>query len=374
MVIAWIVAAMAVAAMAVAGMAEWMHWLRCRRIARLAFGAAARPMRWLAAGAVLRALAVAALGWGLFVLLHIGAAPWDPAEASDGNSAVVHRLVIALDVSPSMQLADAGATRDQRRAQRAKDVLRPLVERINWRRTRVSVVAFYSTARPVVIDTFDPEVLNNILDDLPMEHAFQAGKTNLYEGVKTAAEIARAWPVKSASLIVVSDGDTLPEKGLPAIPAAFAMTLILGLGNPQHGIFIDGHSSRQDAESLTRLALRLGGVYHDANLRDVTSDVTKQLEAAIPVDRRHDPSLREAAMTCVVSGAAVIALLPVLFSLVARRWKPQWSSRDETADDAELPRPRVCGAGVPPARNAAETAAPQEVRLAPAAGRRTGEP
>ena len=80
---------------------------------------------------------------------------------------------------------------------------------------RVSVVAFYSDARPVVIDTFDPEVVANILDDLPLEYAFKPGKTNLYEGVKTAGEVGKAWPVKSATLLLVSDGDTLPARETP---------------------------------------------------------------------------------------------------------------------------------------------------------------
>ena len=86
-------------------------------------------------------------------------------------------------------------------------------------RTRVSIVAFYTEARPVVIDTFDPEVVANILDDLPLEHAFTPGKTNLYEGVKAAGEAGKTWPAKSATLLVVSDGDTLPAKEIPSLPA-----------------------------------------------------------------------------------------------------------------------------------------------------------
>ena len=101
-------------------------------------------------------------------------------------------------------------------------------------RTRVSVVAFYSTARPVVIDTSDPEVIDNILDDLPLEHAFEAGKTNMYVGVQAAARMAETWRPRSTTLILASDGDTLPAVEVPTMPRSIASPCV-GRTRPSSG-------------------------------------------------------------------------------------------------------------------------------------------
>ena len=38
--------------------------------------------------------------------------------------------------------------------------------------TRVTVVGFYTAAKPVVIEAFDLNVVSNVLNGLPLEHAF----------------------------------------------------------------------------------------------------------------------------------------------------------------------------------------------------------
>jgi len=314
--------AIAAAAVALAAAAELLHLARCRRLAHLAFGLARRPRRWIAAAAVARTAAVGALCWGLLVLLAIGSEPWEPNEEADRLP--IHHLVLALDVSPSMQLTDAGPKGELRRAERGRDVVQSILERVNLRRTRISVVAFYTEARPVVVDTVDLNVVHNILDDLPLEYAFTAGKTNLYEGVKAAGELARTWPARSATLVVVSDGDTLPAGNLPQMPAAFAGSLILGVGNPNRGQFIDGHSSRQDIEALRRLALRMGGVYHEANTRHVPSEALAGFNAELPIRDREALGQREWALAAVLLGAVVLAgLSPLLSAAAVRRRRPE---------------------------------------------------
>ncbi len=47
----------------------------------------------------------------------------------------------------------------------------------------ISVVACYNGSKPVVVDTKDMEVVRNILNDLPMHHAFPSGKTDLFSGL-----------------------------------------------------------------------------------------------------------------------------------------------------------------------------------------------
>ena len=134
-------------------------------------------------------------------MLLIDAAPYSADAASKKGKRSIHHMVIALDVSPSMQIKDAGPAEEQTREDRGRDVLRSLLDRIDLQRTRISIVAFYSEARPVVVDTVDLNVVSNIIDDLPLEYAFTPGKTNLYKTVEAAAEVGKRWPKNSASLV-----------------------------------------------------------------------------------------------------------------------------------------------------------------------------
>ncbi len=319
------------------GLAEWLHARRSARLAHLAFGPAARPRRWVAAVPFLRAVAVGVVCWGLLILLQIDSAAWETDKQEDKQP--LHHLAIALDVSPSMQLEDGGPQGAQRRAERARDVLHSIFERLEMRRTRVSVLAFYNGARPVVIDAYDPEVIANIIDDLPLEHAFTPGKTKMYDGVKLAAETAKTWPARSAALLVVSDGDTLPAKEPPALSPAFAAVLVLGVGNPHHGLYIDGHSSRQDMDSLGRLALRLGGTYCDANVKHVPSVELEKLDALLPGAAPGPVSLRDRAIAALLVGSAVLALLPLALALAGAR-RRGWQVPEPLAKGVEDVKPR----------------------------------
>jgi Ca-activated chloride channel family protein len=127
-------------------------------------------------------------------------------------------MVLVLDVSPSMRLRDAGPTAQQSRSQRAHGRDRLAVPARPIGKYRISVVAVYNGAKPVVVDTTDSEVVRNILGELPMQYAFTPGKTNLFDGIEEAARIAKPWPAKSTLLAIVSDGDTVPATGMPALP------------------------------------------------------------------------------------------------------------------------------------------------------------
>jgi Ca-activated chloride channel family protein len=178
--------------------------------------------------------------------------------------------------------------------------------------TRVTVVAFYTSAKPVVVDTFDLEVVSNILEDLPLEHAFKEGMTNMYSGVREAARIAEAWPPGSAMLIVVSDGDTLPDSMPPTMPRSIVDALVIGVGNPHRGSQIAGRSSRQDAASLKQLAARLRGVYHDGNARHLPSSALANLRM-LRNEGEQRVALRTVALAaCGVGGLFVSGLSPLL--------------------------------------------------------------
>ncbi|MCA9069194.1 MAG: VWA domain-containing protein, partial [Planctomycetaceae bacterium] len=274
-------------------LAEWLHARRTKRIAYLAFGPSAKPRRWVSGVPVLRSLSLAAVVWGLLILRDLHGGSWMPESSLAVQDEEIHHVVIALDVSPSMLLTDAGADGRQSRAERARDVLRSTIERLGMKRTRISIVAFYGKARPVVVDTSDGEVVSNILNGLPLEHAFVPGKTNMYEAVKSAATIGKTWRDSSATLLLISDGDTLPTEKQPTLPGSFGNVRVLGVGDPHQGQWIDDHSSRQDERSLKQLALQLNGDYVNANRKHLSSDDLGKIAGLVPEAQHTDLGQRE---------------------------------------------------------------------------------
>lgn len=315
------------AAALLCALAEGLHWMRTRRLAFLAFGPRGRARWWTAAVPPLRTACAAALAFGFVALIQVPE-EYVETEVDPELHPARHHLVLALDVSPSMHIPDSGPKGGAMRADRARELARSILDRLDMTRTRVSIVAFYTEAKPVVVDTYDPEVLRNIFDDLPLAHAFEHGKTDLYEGVRVAAEVARAFPPDTASLLVVSDGDTLPASGLPRLPPSVANFLVLGVGDPYKGVYIDGHSSRQNRESLNRLALRLDGQYHDGNHEHVPTAVLRRFTSSLAVIDERGLDLRAFGLLAVGLGSAILALLsPALALAGAPRNEPRESRR-----------------------------------------------
>jgi Ca-activated chloride channel family protein len=300
-----------------AALAEWLHARRSRRVLRLAFGPAGAPRPWVAAAPFARVAAVGGLAWGLVTLLVLAPAAIRPVKIPEGG---YRHLVLALDVSPSMQLADASADRKQRRAQRASEVLMSILSRIALDQVRISVVAFYNGAKPVVVDTYDLEVVRNIIHDLPLDYAFEIGKTKLLDGVREAANLARPWEPGSTTLMIVSDGDTVPDSGMPELPASIAQVIVIGVGDAAAGTYIDGHQSRQDAVTLRQLAQRLRGTYQDANTRHLASVELETLSRLLPLRDATKKGRREAALAAVGVSAAVLAILPLALAMGGSAW------------------------------------------------------
>src|ERR1044072_4519530 len=111
------------AVMLLTALAEWLHARRCRRVARLAFGPGGKSNEWTRMAPALRVFACGALTWGFITLLFVGPRSVRSDLLPEGG---YRHLVLALDVSPSMQLKDAGPEGKQRRAERASDVLTSL--------------------------------------------------------------------------------------------------------------------------------------------------------------------------------------------------------------------------------------------------------
>jgi Ca-activated chloride channel family protein len=300
-------------------LAEVLHARRVRRLAALAFGPARRAAPWTRAVPALRVAAAAGLAWGLTTLLLLPGRAHKPGVRAEHE---YRDLLLVLDVSPSMRLADAGPSRRQSRRQRARELLESFFMRAPMELYRTTIVAVYTEARPVVLRTTDPEVVRNILEDLPMEYAFKAGPTDLISGVKAAAQIAGTWRRRTTTLLIVSDGDTIPPTGLPKLPLAIAHVVVVGVGDPQTGKFIAGHLSRQDVSSLRQLATRLNGTYHDGNHKQLSTNLVRQVTLAASSGAHERLTRREYALLAVALGAATLSLLPLLLHLAGTSWRP----------------------------------------------------
>lgn len=312
---------LALAALVLATGAEWLHLGRVRSVAALAFGPAKKASPVGRIAPLIRIAALGMLVWGLSTLLLL------PPVAHRSTIREVEpkerqHLLLVLDVSPSMRLHDAGATGKESRMDRARAVLSSVIARTAHDKMHTSVVAVYNGAKPVVEETRDLEIVNNIMNDLPMHHAFQSGKTKLFDGLGEAAKIAAKWPRGSATLILISDGDTVPSTGMPKMPASIGGVLVAGVGDPVKGSFIDGRHSRQDGTTLRQIATRLGGEYHDGNARLVPTATLQRLGTLSVDGDARLPGLRELAMALTAIGSSALAGLPLLLHFAGSRWNP----------------------------------------------------
>jgi Ca-activated chloride channel family protein len=295
----------------VALLAEWLHVRRTRRLGLLAFGLGGRPRRWVMLVPFLRALCVAAIGWSLLSLLLINPMAHGGGEEKKVDEKKYHRLLLVLDVSPSMYLEDAGPERDQDRRHRAYDVLRSVFERIAVGQTRITIVAFHSKALPVVVDTVDMNVVRNFLNEMPLTWAFDPGKTDMLAGLNEALELAEDWPHDSTTLMLVSDGDHISDQGLNDVPKSIRDIMVVGVGDTQHGEFIDGHLSMQFVPELRSVARRLRGEYYNVNEKHLPSESLMTLSRTIAAEEETQFDRRLMALVLLMIAATILALLPL---------------------------------------------------------------
>ncbi len=299
--------------------AEWLHSRRCRRLAPLAFGPTRRPALWARGAPLARVAALALLCWASITLWQL---PPKVHQASAVDEAEIRHVVLVLDVSPSMRLTDAGPTAQLSRMQRASELMESFFKRVSIQQYRLSVVAVYNGAKPVVVDTNDVDVVRNILNDLPMHHAFPVGKTNIFAGLEEAIQIAKPWRPRSANLILLTDGDTVPATGMPKLPASVNKVVVVGVGDPVQGRFIDGRQSRQDASTLRQVATRLRGVYHNGNEHHISTDLINQMTRTSGESKLQQLTRRELALICLALGGIVFGLLPLALHFWGSPWNP----------------------------------------------------
>jgi Ca-activated chloride channel family protein len=310
------------AALLLAGLGEWLHARRVRRMAILVFGPRQQPARWASAAGPLRCAAAAGLVWALLVLFWLPPDRRTPGQDRPVSFEKLKHVILVLDVSPSMRLRDAGTAGDQSRMVRAREVMESWFRRIPMNEYRVSILATYTKALPVVEDTRDIAVVENVLNDLPMHFAFQAGETNLFSGLEAAAEMARGWRPRSTTIVLVSDGDTVPATGMPAMPAAVADVVIVGIGDPVNGTFLNGRNSKQDVSTLRQIAARLRGFYHNGNDKHLPSELLRRLTLSAEGSERFDWGWREWAQLVLLLSSTILAGLPILLNFCGTRWRP----------------------------------------------------
>ena len=297
----------------VSGFAESLHLKRVARVEKLIEGRNLGPTVFARISPALRVISLALSSWGLVILLLVPAAVVDVEPDPEASK----HLLICLDASPSMFLEDAGprlssTSEPLQRMVRAGDVMKGLMDRIDGEKTRVTVFGVYTRAVPILEETFDKSVVNNLFDGLPIFAAFEQGETQLASSVSDAIEYSRKWPENSTLLLIVSDGDSKDGTPIRAVPNSIAETLVIGVGKTNAATTIAGHASRQDAASLRRLAKELRGTYFDANQQQLPSDLLDRL-AVVQPKLGESVRIRDAALMAFCVGSAVLAgLLPML--------------------------------------------------------------
>lgn len=299
-----------------AALGEWVHARRVRRARHLAFGARGEAARWTRFTPTARTLGLAAFLWGCATLYETG------ADARVDPTGDRRRLILALDVSPSMDLRDAGPLAQQTRKQRAAEIVRQMLEPVS-KTCRISLVAFYDQARPVVVDTLDRDIIENILDGLPLAQAFSGKRatTSVAAGVLGACELAAGWPQRCATLVVITDGDSEEADKIPVLPPAIDKVVLLGFGSV-HGRMIEGHNSAQRTGFLRSAVDRLGrGHYHNCNEAPPPALLT-HLVAQTERTRNLTSVRLSLAVVAVGAGGTGLALASLLLGLFGTAWRP----------------------------------------------------
>lgn len=306
-----------VVALLIASIGEYLHHRRIVRVAYLAFGPEKKARAWTVVVPIFRVLAIVGLVWaGLVVWKYDGR-----GQAGDKKKPVTNRMMVLLDVSPSMDLQDAGEGGVQTRSARASVLLKSVLDRVNRETTKVSLASFYTDAMMLAKDCSDYDVILNFADRMPLHIAYKPGKTSLMKSLNTIGDELRGYQRKSVTLLVLTDGDTVPDMGLKPLPPSVADVIFVGVGSTNKGIFLDGHHSRQDANGLAKASRRLGGMYVDGNTKQIPTALLNRL-----VETDHGQTgvlmdLRWIALWVIAVSAFLLCILPLMLEYWGSSWK-----------------------------------------------------
>ncbi|MEI6461074.1 MAG: vWA domain-containing protein [Verrucomicrobiota bacterium] len=306
----------ALSVLTLTALAEWVHHRRVRVAGRLAFGPKGTPARWTILASILRPFALAAFAWGLATMFLLR---FDVAEGKAASDKEATHLIFVADLSPSMYLKDAGPEGKDSRYQRMSAVVEGILNRVSGN-LRFGVIGFYTDALPVVMGARDPELVRNVFNGLPLGYGMKPGKTDLGTAVNAAVKLVDKLPEGSARLVILTDGDSIPLLPILPRPKSVKEVFILGVGNPHKGMFIDGHQSRQDGDTLREIASALHGTYDDVNEKHLATSALGDLVVMAPLPQ-NGLSLATLAVAALLAGAAFCALLPVALEFGGTAWK-----------------------------------------------------
>lgn len=228
-----------------------------------------------------------ALLWTLLMIAMAGPR-WDYSEVqmfTPGSD-----LVVLLDISRSMDVADVRPSRLTRAKQEIEDL-------INQNRgvVRLGLIAFASVAHVVAPITDDSQTIRAILPAIDSDLVRLQG-SRLGQALERAQSLFAGQPEKSQhSLLLISDGDFADnrkalKKQIQQLAEDGVHLYILGVGTSGGGP-VPGHvgrfltdsrnqlvESRLDEEELKRLAKLGNGIYLSADFRD--QDTGQILELA----------------------------------------------------------------------------------------------
>lgn len=309
----------ALAAGGLAAIGEWLHARRMARLGALAFGPGRRPRRWTVLVPILRVAALAGLAWALVTLIAFNNQVRDRNRSANPT----RHLMVMLDVSPSMFLADAGEGGADTRTARASAVLKSVLDRVPGDNVRFTAAGFYTETRLMVKECQDRELILHLAGGTPFHITYKPGKTDLLKSLNEAGVIMKDWQRKSTTLLVISDGDSVAPSGLKPMPSAVSEVLFAGVGDPGRGTFIDGHLSRQDTGNLSQLARRLGGRFFDCNTRQIPSDALRKINSEDPAASKWRTDRRMIAIIVLAVSSTVLCLLPILLELFGSAWRPR---------------------------------------------------
>lgn len=168
------------------------------------------------------------------------------------------------------------------------------------------MIGFYTDSLPVVMEARDPELVRNVFNGLPVAYAMPLGETDLGQALNASLALVQDFPAGSTRLIIFTDGDSVNIAPLASRPKSVRDVMFLGLGNPTKGTFIDGHQSRQEPDTLRRLATELRGTYEDVNEKHLSTAALGDLVVRAPLPQR-GLSLAQLAVLAMVGGGCRIS-------------------------------------------------------------------
>jgi Ca-activated chloride channel family protein len=283
----------------------------------LAFGPGGSPparVSWLAP---VRVGGVLLLIWGFLTALANG--PPRFASLREAATDEEPRVVILLDVSPSMDIEDAGPAENMSRRSWGATVLWQRLSRMPAGQVRISVVAFYTSAKPIVVDARDPGLIRHLLYAVPLRQVFEHGITYLGPGLEAVTDLVRDWPPRSASLIVLTDGGDVEPQAV-ARPPAIKDVWVVGVGS-QHGILHDGQPSFQECACLKEIADHLGGIYNNCNGAEADERMLEPLWHYFQAAAGR-PSRRRTAALAALFGGVLLSAVPLMLTRWGRKARP----------------------------------------------------